>query len=81
MGLGFRNSILIRGSFDLALGLPLPKSKVTRFRSSTLLPLPLYMVPQFLALKGLIFKGFWAQRPHYIRLLGYFDAKGYIKAE
>ena len=29
-----------------------------------------------LSIEGLIFQGFWAQRPYYIRLLGYFDAKG-----
>ena len=29
-----------------------------------------------LSIEGLIFQGFWAQRPDYIRLLGYFDAKG-----
>ena len=29
-----------------------------------------------ITLKGLIFAGFWAQRPYYVRLLGYFDAKG-----
>ena len=31
---------------------------------------------RLITLKGLIFTGFWAQRPYYIRLLGYFDAKG-----
>ena len=29
-----------------------------------------------LTLTGLIFSGFWAQRPHIVRLLGDFDAKG-----
>ena len=29
-----------------------------------------------LTLKGLMFQGVWAQIPYYIRLLGYFDAKG-----
>ena len=28
-----------------------------------------------ITLKGLIFESSWAQRPHYIRLLCYFDAK------
>ena len=29
-----------------------------------------------LTIQALIFYGFWAQRPDYVRLLGYFDAKG-----
>ena len=29
------------------------------------------------ASKDSYFKAFWAHRPYYIRLLGYFDAKGY----
>ena len=29
-----------------------------------------------LTLEGLIFQGFWAQRPYDTRLCGYFDAKG-----
>ena len=29
-----------------------------------------------LSIEGLIFQGFWVQRPYYIRLLCYFDAKG-----
>ena len=29
-----------------------------------------------LTLQGLLFEGFWAQRPYYVRLVGYVDAQG-----
>ena len=33
-----------------------------------------------LGIEGLIYSGFWAQRPYYIRFLGYFDPQGIARA-
>ena len=41
-------------------------------------PQGMKLIPSPYSQRTYIFSGFWAQRPYYVRLLGYFDAKGSI---